>query len=269
MDNSEYVETNGYEEIIEYDTDYNPTEEEYAENSDDSELNDPVPPPPKKQKTQMTNIIRLKKTVQPSNEKTRRKENCPYCGVGYYLGYLQRHVLIHNSEKNPICKLCEQSVKGLDLWDHYCDSHPEIANQSSGGKLRPKKNYKPFGGSGGEGGSKKSKNSTETTFGNEFSRFIGIENNSVKIEREFKCVLCVNTFFYMKSDLNNHMTYCHPDYRASNVTSKFICTVCGNSYGSQQHLQEHMECHLTKESKLAVESLLRLESLDDAEFLLQ
>lgn len=262
---SEYIETNGYEEIIEYndyDEDYNPNieDQEYIENSDGSEIDAPAPPP-KKRRT--ANVARPHKP-QVQHVTTRTKENCPYCGVGYNLGYLQRHVLIHNTEKNPVCKLCESSVKGMDLWDHYCNDHPEIANQC--GKVRKKKNYKPFGSSGE---ARKSKTSTETSFGNEFSRFIGIENSSAKVVREFKCEICLNALFHMKSDLNNHMTFCHPSYRDSNVTSKFICTICGNSYGNQFYLQEHMECHLAKENKLAVESLLKLDSLDNEEYLLQ
>lgn len=263
---NEYIETNGYEEIIDYnvyDEDYNPNnEEEYIENSDDYENNAP-PPPPKKRRAEK--VTRPQKP-QTQNETTRAKENCPYCGVGYYLGYLQRHVLIHNTEKNPVCKLCETSVKGMDLWDHYCNAHPEIANKC--GKSRQKKNYKPFGSSSGDALRRKSKASTETSFGNEFSRFIGIENSSVKVEREFKCEICSNALFHLKSDLNNHMTYSHPNYRASNVSSKFICTICGSSYGNQFYLQEHMESHLATENKLAVESLLKLDSLDNEEYLL-
>lgn len=262
---NEYVETNGYEEVIDYspyDEDYNPNEENDAESSDASE--EPPPPPPKKRRAiESSRSNKVQSSYQPQND-TRAKENCPYCGVGYYLGYLQRHVLIHNNEKNPVCKLCEASVKGQDLWDHYCNEHPEVASKQ--GKMRQKKNYKAAGSSGGA--PKKAK-LMESSFGNEFSRFIGIDNSSVKVEREFRCELCSNALFHMKSDLNNHMTYCHPNYRASNVSSKFICTVCGLDYGNQYFLQEHMDSHLTKESKSAVDSLLQLESLDDEEFLLQ
>lgn len=263
---NEYIETNGYEEIIDYspyDEDYNPNnEEEFIENSEDSEINAPPTPPPKKRKK-----VASQPKPYKQNENSRAKENCPYCGVGYNLGYLQRHMLIHKTEKNPVCKLCEESVKGLDLWEHYCNSHPEIANQC--GK-RQKKIFKPETGSNG-GPVRKSKNSTETSFGNEFSRFIGIENSSGggKTGQEFKCEICLNALFHMKSDLNNHMNFCHSNYSSANVTSKFICTICGESYGNQFYLQEHMESHVVKESKLAVESLLKLDSLDDEEYLLQ
>lgn len=263
---SEYIETNGYEEIIDYnaydDEDYNPNnEEEFIEKSDDSEDNVPAPPP-KKRKTKAVDQPKRHK----QNENSRTKENCPYCGVGYNLGYLQRHVLIHKTEKNPVCKLCQTSVKGLDLWEHYCNSHPEIANQC--GKLRQQKKLKPFGSS--SEAVRKSINSTETSFGNEFSRFIGIENSpGGRTVQEFKCEICLNALFHMKSDLNNHMSYCHSNYSPANAISKFICTICGNSYGNQFYLQEHMESHVVKESKLAVESLLKLDSLDDEEYLIQ
>lgn len=259
---NEYV---GYEEVIDYspyDEDYNPNEENDAESSDVSE-DIPPPPPPKKRRT-IENAKSNKVQSQVQSHETRAKENCPYCGVGYYLGYLQRHVLIHNNEKNPVCKLCEASVKGLDLWDHYCNEHPEVASRQ--GKMKQKKNYKAAESSGAA----KKANLMESSFGNEFSRFIGIDNSSsTKVEREFRCELCTNALFHMKSDLNNHMTYCHPNYRASNASSKFICTVCGLDYGNQYFLQEHMDSHLSKESKSAVDSLLQLESLDDEEFLLQ